>query len=45
MKLYARIWLAIVVTIAVFALATGSLVRYFTEHQREHFRDQIRERG
>jgi two-component system, OmpR family, sensor kinase len=45
MKLYFRIWLAIVATIAVFALVSGLLWRNHSEHIHAQFKEQIREQG
>ena len=45
MKLYFRIWLAIVATIAVFAFVAGLLWKNHSEHMRAQFREQIREQG
>lgn len=43
MKLYIRIWLAIVLTIAIFAVVAGLFARNHSENLREQMRDQIRE--
>ncbi len=43
MKLYVRIWLAIVLTIAIFAVVAGLFARNHSENLREQMRDQIRE--
>lgn len=43
MKLYLRIWLAIVVTIVIFATVAGILVRKQGDHMREQMREQVRE--
>ncbi len=40
MKLYARIWLAVVATIAAFTLIVGMFVQRHTEHLQEQFRTQ-----
>ncbi len=45
MKLYARIWLAVVATIAAFTLVVAVFVREHTEHVREQFREQFRSQG
>ena len=43
MKLYVRIWLAIVLTIAIFAVVAGLFARNHSENLREQMREQIRE--
>jgi len=43
MKLYVRIWLAIVLTIAIFTIVAGWFARNHSENLREQMRDQIRE--
>jgi signal transduction histidine kinase/heme exporter protein D len=43
MKLYLRIWLAIVLTITALVLVVGFFWKNHTEHLREEFRDQMRD--
>jgi hypothetical protein len=40
MKLYARIWLAIIVTVVTFTLIVGFFIQQHTAHIREQFRNQ-----
>lgn len=43
MKLYVRIWLAIVLSIAIFTVVAGLFARNHSENLHEQMRDQIRE--
>ncbi|MEY4295665.1 MAG: hypothetical protein RLY82_1353 [Pseudomonadota bacterium] len=43
MKLYLRIWLAVVLTITALVLAVGFFWKTHSEHLREEFRNQMRE--